>query len=127
MEKDKIAQTEANEKKSKQINSLKAENQDIKLTSERQRLEIQNLHEKISLQQSTQKQLFKELECSFIANDNLARKSYPSTKGKVDPQSLASAMKRFSIDEGEAHLDRDKSMIVTDIEMQVKELEMDRD
>lgn len=36
-------------------------------------------------------------------------------------------MKRFSIGEGEANFEKDKSMIVNDIEMQVKELEMDRD
>jgi hypothetical protein len=36
-------------------------------------------------------------------------------------------MKRFSIGEGEAHFNKEKSMIVNDIEMQVKELEIDRD
>ena len=36
-------------------------------------------------------------------------------------------MKRFSLGDGEAHFGEEKSMIVNNIEMQVKELEMQRE
>ena len=64
--------------KSALVNSLKADNASIKQLLDKQVLEIQNLNEKISLQKSTQKQLFKELECSFIQMDKTIRHSETS-------------------------------------------------
>ena len=55
------------------------------------------------------------------------RNSNQSGLVKANPFSLASAMKRFSLGDGEAHFGEDKSMIVNNIEIQVKELEMQRD
>ena len=64
--------------KSALVNSLKADNASFKQLLDKQVLEIQNLNEKISLQKSTQKQLFKELECSFIQMDKTIRHSETS-------------------------------------------------
>ena len=64
--------------KSTLVNSLKADNASFKQLLDKQVLEIQNLNEKISLQKSTQKQLFKELECSFIQMDKTIRHSEAS-------------------------------------------------
>ncbi len=60
------------------VNSLKVDNASLKQLLDKQVLEIQNLNEKISLQKSTQKQLFKELECSFIQMDKTIRHSEAS-------------------------------------------------
>jgi len=64
--------------KSALVNSLKVDNASLKQLLDKQVLEIQNLNEKISLQKSTQKQLFKELECSFIQMDKTIRHSETS-------------------------------------------------
>jgi hypothetical protein len=64
--------------KSALVNSLKVDNASLKQLLDKQILEIQNLNEKISLQKSTQKQLFKELECSFIQMDKTIRQSEAS-------------------------------------------------
>ncbi len=61
--------------KSLLANSLKADNAQLRSLVDKQILEIQNLTEKISLQKSTQKQLFKELDCSFIQMDKSKRQS----------------------------------------------------
>ena len=90
--------------KSALVNSLKADNASIKQLLDKQVLEIQNLNEKISLQKSTQKQLFKELECSFIQMDKTIRHSETSDL-KLQPATIQSALKRMSIGEGEAHFD----------------------
>ena len=70
--------------KSQLVASLKAETSALKQAVEKQALEIASLNEIISLQKTTQKHLFKELECSFINHDRTVRHSELSADIKVN-------------------------------------------
>jgi SMC interacting uncharacterized protein involved in chromosome segregation len=102
---------------------LKNENHHLTQKLDRMVLEVQNLNERIKLQKNTQKQLFKELDCSIIAHE----KSVASIRLSSVQGTPVNGMARLSV--GEAHFDTSMTIVntISSIEAQLVKLQTERD